>query len=99
MARSFELTVYRERAATSTSECGTGSGSGSSSKRQFGSTLENPFEREGRHSCFFPIKIMTFCGPNFYLLDCIRNGDVLCIQYKLTEYRRTQTHFSMLRRG
>lgn len=42
VARSFELTVYRERAA---SEC---AGSGGSSKRHFGSIPENPFEREGR---------------------------------------------------
>ncbi|KAH9284188.1 Ligand of Numb protein X 2 [Echinococcus granulosus] len=40
VARSFELTVYRERAA---SEC---AGSGGSSKRHFGSIPENPFERE-----------------------------------------------------
>ncbi|KAL5108737.1 Ligand of Numb protein X 2 [Taenia crassiceps] len=39
-ARSFELTVYRERAA---SEC---AGLGGSGKRHFGSAPENPFERE-----------------------------------------------------
>lgn len=45
VARSFELTVYRERALVS--ECGGSSSSGSSGRRRFGSTPENPFEREG----------------------------------------------------
>ncbi|VUZ39013.1 unnamed protein product [Hymenolepis diminuta] len=44
VARSFELTVYRERALVS--ECGGSSSSGSSGRRRFGSTPENPFERE-----------------------------------------------------
>lgn len=54
VARSFELTVYRERA--SASECGGGggsSGSGCSGRRHFGSNPDNPFEREGKFIQFF----------------------------------------------
>lgn len=58
VARSFELTVYRERA--SASECGGSSSSGSSGRRQFGSTPENPFEREGKSFLNVIAKIFPF---------------------------------------